>query len=89
MNILIIGPQGSGKAGDFLRDLAKTNENINKLIDKGILLEDNYMFGLMSRYIGKEVPQRDNIVFDGYPRSIKQYSLLKEWFEKKDTNIDH
>jgi len=107
MNIIILGPQASGKGtqaklladklnlfyfetGDFLRHLAKTDARINVLInEKGKLLPDNEMFGLAKGYLEKNVPQLDGMILDGYPRSLKQYELLKSWLAEKGRKIDH
>jgi len=57
MNIIIIGPQGSGKgtqaeliaehydllhieSGEILRDLAKSNKRIDKMVDSGAIVPD-------------------------------------------------
>ena len=106
MNIIILGPQGSGKgtqakllvdklglynfeSGDFLREVAKSNSMIDRLINqKGVLLPDGVVFSLVSEFLEQKVPTRDNILFDGYPRSIKQYDLLKDWLSESGTKIN-
>ena len=106
MNIIILGPQGSGKgtqakllvdklglynfeSGDFLREVAKSNSMIDRLINqKGVLLPDGVVFSLVSEFLEQKVPNRDNILFDGYPRSIKQYDLLKDWLSESGTKIN-
>jgi adenylate kinase len=105
MNLIIFGPQGSGKgtqakllvkqyslfyfeSGKFLRNLAKTNEEIKKTLEKGELIPDEEIFRLTTNYLEEKCPERKNILFDGYPRSVKQYELLKQWLEKKGSKID-
>jgi len=106
MNIIILGPQGSGKgtqakllvdklglynfeSGEFLREVAKSNSMIDSLINqKGVLLPDGVVFSLVSEFLEQKVPTRDNILFDGYPRSIKQYDLLKDWLSESGTKIN-
>ena len=106
MNIIILGPQGSGKgtqakllvdklglynfeSGDFLREVAKSNSMIDRLINqKGVLLPDGVVFSLVSEFLEQKIPTRDNILFDGYPRSIKQYDLLKDWLSESGTKIN-
>lgn len=104
MNVIILGPQGSGKgtqaqllvkkfqftyfaSGDFLRDLAKTNTQVSETINKGELLPDEEMFGFVKDFFEKK-NTFDNIVFDGYPRSVEQYKMLRDWFRTKNTKID-
>jgi adenylate kinase len=106
MNIIILGPQGSGKgtqaklladkfnlfyfeSGRFLRNLAKKDKRIRERINKGKLLDDEEMFFLLSSYLEKKDKKVKNIILDGYPRSIKQYKLLKSWLKKKGSKIDH
>jgi adenylate kinase len=107
MNIIILGPQGSGKGtqaklivdkfnlfymemGGYLRQLAKLDPNIDKVVnERGKLLSDNLVFTLMSEYLTKKVPSRDNIIFDGYPRSVKQYELLKNWLMEAGKEINN
>jgi adenylate kinase len=105
MNIIILGPQGSGKgtqakmlaerynlfyfdAGSFLRNLAKSNPDIDGLINKkGELIEDNTMFNFVRNNLeGQNISH--NIIFDGYPRSVKQFELLSNWLQEKGSKID-
>ena len=106
MNIVILGPLGSGKgtqarliaeklnlfyfeAGKFLRNLAKTDPSIDERINKkGELLPDDEMFSLLKKHIEKENPTRRNLMLEGYPRSVKQYELLKEWLAGTSQQID-
>lgn len=106
MNLIIFGPQGSGKgtqakllvkeyslfyfeSGKFLRNLAKKDKRIDDLINKeGKLLPDDEIFRLMTEFIDENDPGRDNMLLDGYPRSVKQYELLKNWLSEKNEGID-
>jgi adenylate kinase len=104
MNILILGPQGSGKgtqakllstkfglnyfeAGEYLRNLSKTDSKIADYLNKGELIPDDEMFNFAKKYLD-EKNLSDNIIFDGYPRSIEQYDLLKDYLKAKGKNID-
>jgi adenylate kinase len=104
MNLVIFGPQGSGKGtqakllaealglfylstGDLLREMAKTRSDIDELMNKGKLVPDEVTFSLMTDFL-EEKGTSDNIIFDGYPRSIEQFNLLEGWLNKKGKKID-
>lgn len=105
MNISILGQQGSGKGtqarlleqegffnfqvGDYLRELAKKDARVSKIINsKGVLMPDKEMFELVTEYLKKNLKKLDNFVLDGYPRTVKQYELLKIWLKAKGAEID-
>lgn len=107
MNIVLLGPQGSGKgtqarllsekmgffhmeSGSLLRNLAKTNKRINEIINvKGELVPDEETLNYICKKLEKENPQKyDQVVFDGYPRSINQYKLLKQKLLSESYSID-
>jgi len=106
MNILLLGPQGSGKgtqaelvlrnfhfyyleAGDLLREAAKTDSQIDEMINKkGELAPDEIIFSLVTGKLEKDKPDRDGILFDGYPRSVAQYQLLKDWLAQGGKKVD-
>ncbi|RLC30385.1 hypothetical protein DRH13_04405 [Candidatus Woesebacteria bacterium] len=106
MNIIVLGPLGSGKgtqarliaeklnlfyfeAGKFLRELAKSDSSIDERINKkGELLPDEEMFSLLTKHIEDKNPTKENLLLEGYPRSVKQYELLKEWLAKESQQID-
>ncbi len=104
MNLVIFGPQGSGKGtqakllaealglfylstGDLLREMAKTRPDIDELMNKGKLVPDEVTFSLMTDFL-EEKGTSDNIIFDGYPRSIEQFNLLEGWLNKKGKKVD-
>jgi adenylate kinase len=104
MNILFLGPQGSGKStqaktladkfgffyldsGAFLRDLAKRNETVKKTIDSGKLIPGKEMTGYIEEYLNQK-GVCDNIVFDGFPRSVDQYVFFKDWLKEKKVKLD-
>jgi adenylate kinase len=107
MNIIIFGPQGSGKgtqaellareygltyfdAGRYLRKLAEKNTRIDNLVNKeGKLLPDDEIFAYTEKYLEDNHTEGNNILFDGYPRSVKQYDLLKGYLGKKGTKINY
>ena len=105
MNLIILGPSGSGKGtqarllcdklklayismGDLLRDAARTRKDIDEWINKkGELVPDEITFSVLKEHLEKNKVY-DNLLFDGYPRSIRQYNLLKSYLESKGVKLD-
>lgn len=104
MKIIILGPPGSGKGtqssllvnkksffkispGDLLRlELAKESKLADKIrtyIDSGLLINDEIIFDLITCYLTME-----NILFDGYPRTVNQALFLASKGIKIDLIID-
>lgn len=77
------------ESGKFLRELAKKDSSIDERVNKkGELLPDEEIFSLLTEHIEKENPNRENLMLEGYPRSIEQYELLKAWLAEKSQKID-
>lgn len=107
MNIIILGPQGSGKgtqarllaekfglfyleSGEFLREVAKRDPKIDRIINKeGRLVDDTTIFNLIQARLNEKAPLLDNILLDGYPRSVEQHRLLKDFLGTKGQKINH
>ena len=104
MNIILFGPQGSGKgtqarllsdqcgffyfeSGAYLRRIAENNPDLRKMLDDGILVPDIEMTSYLTAFFD-EKGLYDNILFDGFPRSIEQYNFLKKWLSEKQVKID-
>lgn len=106
MNIIFLGPQGSGKGtqakflseklgllylemGALLREAAKKDPQLDEMVNqKGILVPDEISFKIIKEKIEKEGGDLKNLLFDGFPRSLNQYQLLKDWFSEKRAKID-
>lgn len=104
MNIILFGPQGSGKgtqarlicekfgfyyfeSGAYLRKIAEEHPEIKKIMDSGKLVPDEEMTSYLTAYLDQE-NLYDDIVFDGFPRTLDQYLFLKVWLTKKQVKID-
>src|SRR3989344_817574 len=106
MNLIILGPQGSGKgtqarlladslglfhfeSGDFLREVAKADPKIDEIINKkGELFPDQEIFALVTKYLEEKLPNLENFILDGYPRSVWQYEVLKKWLAQKGRKLN-
>lgn len=104
MNILLLGPQGSGKgtqarklcqkynlfyfeAGGFLRELAKKNESLRKILSEGKLVPDAEMASYVASYLD-EKGLYDGIVFDGFPRTLAQWVVFESWLKQKNVSLN-
>ena len=104
MNILLLGPQGSGKgtqarmlcdkfgfyyfeSGGFLREASKTNQKLADMLTNGVFVPDAEMSSYVTAYLD-EKGVYENILFDGFPRSVIQYDALKDWLTAKNVKID-
>jgi len=106
MNILIFGPQASGKGtqahilaeklglfylstGDLFRKLSEKDSEVKKIVEKGALPSDELAFSLLKRFIKNEHNSYQNIIFDGFPRNVNQYLMLKKWLCENNSKIDY
>ena len=104
MNIILFGPQGSGKgtqarllrdkfgffyfeSGAYLRKLAKNHPKIKAIMNAGKLVSDEEFTSYLTAYLDQE-NLYDDILFDGFPRTLDQYIFLKNWLVQKQVKID-
>lgn len=104
MNIILFGPQGSGKgtqaellcekygffyfeSGAYLRRIAESNEELRKALDDGQLVPDIEFTSYLKAFFD-EKKLYDDIIFDGFPRTLEQYKFLKIWLDEKQMKID-
>ncbi len=104
MNIVLFGPQGSGKgtqarllcekfgfsyfeSGAYLRKLADTHPEMKLIMNSGKLVPDEEFTSYLTAYLDQE-SLYDDIIFDGFPRTIEQYKFLKVWLNQKQVKID-
>ena len=77
--------------GDMLR-AAKTSgsemgKRVDKVMEKGDLVTDDIVIGLISEQIESE-PASTGFIFDGFPRTLAQADALSELLDKKNTSLD-
>lgn len=104
MNILLLGPQGSGKgtqarmltakfnffyfeSGAYLRKIAEHNEEIRKMLAEGKLVPDREMTSYLTAFLDQN-NLYDDVVFDGFPRTLPQYEFLRSWLRQKKVRLD-
>jgi adenylate kinase len=71
--------------GDILREEIQKGSELGlkakKIIDKGNLLDDETVFDIV-KYRLKKSLDVENIILDGYPRTVKQAELLQQYCNK-------
>ena len=80
------------EAGAMIRSRAllhdKKSEILNHLSSqKGILLPDGIVMDMVCDEI-EEIPSEKGYLFDGFPRSVHQYSALKDFLKEKNIKIN-
>ncbi len=102
MKILILGPQGSGKGtqaqllaenfgflhfemGKILRSIK--DENIKSCLNSGNPVPDELVRLIAWDFVNRH--HKENIVFEGYPRSVAQYEHLVDMLRKFGLRIDY
>ena len=104
MNIIILGPQGSGKGTQakllvekFGFDYFESGEYLRRISETNSELKKMLDEGVMvpdtelTSYLTAYLDQEslyDNLLLDGFPRNLEQYNFLKVWLEDKHVKID-
>ena len=74
--------------GRMLRKIAKSDEEIRTLLESGQLVPDDKMLKLMDIHLTDIGQGYDNIIFDGFPRTVPQYDALKSWLIDHNSQVD-
>lgn len=75
-------------SGEILREMAKTDRAIKKMLDNGIIVPDKDTLSYIDEYVQKQGYDFGKIIFDGYPRKISQYLLLKSFLVDKEAKLE-
>ena len=77
--------------GDLLRNEIKNNtelgSQISSIINSGGLVSDEIVGNLIEKFVSNE-NYKNKIIFDGYPRNLKQAESLDELLKKYGQKID-
>jgi adenylate kinase len=76
--------------GDILRESVRKGdviaERVKKFIDKGVLVPDEIILEIIENYLVNR--SDENVVFDGFPRTVEQAIGLKKILEKINKKTD-
>lgn len=102
LNLIVLGPQGSGKgtqaellrqklnlqylgAGDALREIANEDtplgSEVRQRLERGFLVEPELISQVFAESLAK-IPPEQGVIIEGYPRTIRQYELMREFWAK-------
>ncbi|KKQ37395.1 MAG: Adenylate kinase [Candidatus Woesebacteria bacterium GW2011_GWA1_37_7] len=77
------------EAGKILREVSEGNSRIKKMIDNGILISEDEMLGFVKNELKSNKINIAKIIFDGYPRTLKQYVVYKNWLKEEGQKEDY
>lgn len=74
--------------GAHLRKIAQDDPRIDEIVNKiGALVPDAEIFEIVTNFLSQR-GLYDNLILDGYPRSVAQYRLLKDWLAAHNSGIN-
>lgn len=109
-NVIILGPQGSGKGsqaillkekfnfvhietGKIFRKMASSKTPLGRKIykiinNKGGLVNDSLVLSVLEKNLSK-ISKNSGLLFDGFPRNLKQAKGLDKLFERMGRELTH
>jgi adenylate kinase len=75
------------ESGAYLRRMAETHPDLKKTLDAGKIVPDKEFTSYLAAYLDSQ-NLYDNIIFDGFPRTVTQYEFFKNWLADKHVRID-
>lgn len=82
---------GHISTGDVLRDQIKKGTELGvtakKYIDDGKLIPDNLMVDILASVYDSYGKDHNGVIFDGFPRTIKQAEALKAMLDKRGHKV--
>lgn len=104
MNILLLGPQASGKGtqgrllGDkFGFEYLSAGDILREIAKTDAKVKEMLAAGMFFPdemtfgFITNYLEEKrtfDQLIIDGFPRGVKQYEMMKDWLKQKGTKID-
>ncbi len=77
--------------GDLLRDQLKRETKLGleakKFMDKGLLVPDEVVIGMIESKLDEAGPDTKGFIFDGFPRTVEQAKALDDLLTKKGTSL--
>lgn len=78
--------------GDIFRSeiaaATQLGEELKSYMDKGQLVPDELTFRVLNNYLaGSEVEKSRGIIFDGFPRTLQQAELLKDFLQERNESV--
>lgn len=72
--------------GDLLRNEAKSNEDVKKIISLGDFVSNELVFELIDKFMSNH--KDSNYVFEGFPRMMEQISYFEDLLNKHNVVLD-
>ncbi|GHV06635.1 adenylate kinase [Bacteroidia bacterium] len=78
--------------GDVLRAEMKNGTELGKIakgyIEKGQLVPDELIIGMLAKVLDS-IENKNGVIFDGFPRTIKQAEELKKMLNERKTDVKY